>query len=157
AFAITEGLLAGILSLPWLIVTMIISLSGLLRIYRRGMWPLEDLSIDAGKSYLVIGGLWAALSRLGVRPINFEPVIVLLTAIHFHYAGFLLPLMTGLGGRELKTKFSRVAMLGVILGVPMTAVGITLSQLRISHAPEMSAAVITAIAGSMTAALHFKL
>src|SRR5262245_39610240 len=86
AFQFPEGVFAAILALPWLIVTAIISLSGLHRIYRRGIWPLESLSIDAGKVYLVIGGLWMVLSRLGVRPIDFDQVIVLLTAMHFHYA-----------------------------------------------------------------------
>jgi outer membrane biosynthesis protein TonB len=35
------------------------------------------------------------------RPLDFDPVIVLLTAVHFHYAGFLLPLCTALAAREV--------------------------------------------------------
>jgi hypothetical protein len=157
AFVLPEGLLAGGLSLPWLLVTAAISLSGVVSVCRRGFRPPEECSVDAGKIFLVVGGIWVALSRLGVRPVNFEPVIVLLTGIHFHYAGFLLPLMTGLAGRLLQNRLARVAALGVILGVPLTALGITTSQLGLGHAPEMLAALMTAGAGALTAGLHFKL
>jgi hypothetical protein len=97
------------------------------------------------------------LSRLGVAPINFDPVIVLLTAMHFHYAGFLLPLMTGLAGRRLRTRLARLAALGVILGMPLTAFGITTSQLGLGHVPEMLAVMITALAGLTAAGLHLQL
>jgi len=33
---------------------------------------------------------------MGLRPLEFQEIIVLLTAVHFHYAGFLLPIVTGL-------------------------------------------------------------
>ncbi|MCI0336715.1 MAG: YndJ family protein [Acidobacteria bacterium] len=157
AFAFPAGLLAGLLCLPWLLTMAMISLSGLIRAWRRGVWPLAELSIDAGKSYLIVGAIWALLSRLGVRPLNFEPVIVLLTAIHFHYAGFLLPVMTGLAGRHLKTRVAGIAAFGVITGVPFTAIGITISQLGIGHTPEMLAVLITAPSGLLTAGLHFML
>jgi hypothetical protein len=91
AFAFPTGLLAGALSLPWMMATAIISLSGLVRVWLRGLRPLAELSVDAGTIYLAVGGLWALFSRLGVRPLDFDPVIILLTAIHFHHAGFLLP------------------------------------------------------------------
>lgn len=37
----------------------------------------------------------------GYRPLDFAAVIVVLTAVHFHYAGFLLPIFTGLAVRRL--------------------------------------------------------
>jgi len=157
AFIMQPGLLAGLLSTPWLVVTAMISASGILSMYQRRVWSLEELSINLGKFYLVTGGIWAVLSRLGVRPINFDSVIVLLTAMHFHYAGFLLALMTGLAGRLLRTRLARLAALGVILGMPLTAFGITTSQIGLGHAPELLAVIITAIAGLMAAGLHLQL
>src|SRR5262249_49293411 len=103
AFTLPVGLLAGALSLPWLMTAALISVSRLVRVWRRGLGPSEELSIDAGFIYLVVGGVWALFSRLGVRPLDFDPVIVFLTAIHFHFAGFVLPLMVGLAARQLKT------------------------------------------------------
>ena len=56
---------------------------------------------DAGLVYLAVGGGWTVLAWGGLRPLGFAAPIVLLTAVHFHYAGFALPLLTGLAGRNL--------------------------------------------------------
>ncbi|HEY9422963.1 MAG TPA: YndJ family transporter, partial [Thermoanaerobaculia bacterium] len=109
AFAQPRGTLAAVLALPWLATTAVISLTGLLRAWYRGWRPVEELCFDAGLIYLVIGGGWTVLSRYGLRPLGFEDVIVLLTGIHFHYAGFALPIMTGLAGRRLRTGAARLA------------------------------------------------
>jgi len=37
---------------------------------------------------LAVGGAWLVASRLGMRPMGIQEPIVLLTAVHFHYAGF---------------------------------------------------------------------
>lgn len=158
SFAFPEGKWAGMLALPWLATTALISATGILNAYQARMkQPPEDLSVNAGKAFLVVGGVWVVLSRLGMRPLGFDPVIVLLTGIHFHYAGYLLPLMTGWAGKLRPTSLSRLASIGVIVGVPMTALGITLTQLKIGAAPELAAALLTAAAGGLTATLHFKL
>ncbi len=157
AFILPNGWRAAMLAMPWLIVTLMIAWCGLVRVWRRGVRPLAELSVDAGLIYLAVGGVWAVLSRYGARPLNFDPVIVLLTAIHFHYAGFLLPLLTGLAGRALKSRTAHRAALGVMLGVPLTAMGITTTQLGFNHAMESLAALITACAGLLTAWLHFRL
>ncbi|HWQ32640.1 MAG TPA: YndJ family protein [Blastocatellia bacterium] len=157
AFAVSPGWLAAVLSLPWLAVTAMIALSGALRLLKRGGGPVAEMCLDAGLIYLAVGGMWVMLSRFGARPLNFDPVIVLLTAIHFHYAGFVLPLMTGLAARHTKSALSRAAACGVIAGVPLTALGITTTQLGFGHLFESLAAVLTAAAGMLTAWLHFRL
>ena len=110
-----------------------------------------------GLVFLCVGGGWALLDRAGVRPLNFESVIVLLTAIHFHYAGFALPLLTGLAGRAHPGKLSLIAILGIIAGVPLVATGITTSQLQWGHGIECFAACFLAIAGLLTAGIYFQL
>jgi hypothetical protein len=157
AFAISAGLMAAVLSLPWLLTTSIISLTGLARIRRRGLSPIEELCLDAGLVYLVVGGVWTVMSRWGLRPLNFEAIIVLLTAIHFHFAGFALPILTGLAGRALKGEMARTASVGVIVGIPMVAVGITTTQLGFRPLLECLAAILTAIAGLLSAGLHLRL
>jgi len=157
AFLQPTGLLAGLLSLPWFITTALIALIGLVRIRQRGTKSWESLSIDAGLVYLVVGGGWTVLSRGGIRPLDFESVIVLLTAIHFHYAGFLLPIFAGLAGKILRDASSRLAAVGVIAGVPLVAAGITTTQLGWGTWLESFAALVLAGAGLLTAWLHFRL
>jgi hypothetical protein len=157
AFALPPGDVAAALSLPWLLTTGLISLAGLFHIRKRGLIPWEELCLDAGLVYLVIGGGWAVLSRWGMRPLEFEAIIVLLTAIHFHYAGFVLPLLTGLAVRDVKGTWARLVPLGVTAGVPLVAVGITATQLGLGTVLESFAACLTALAGMGTAALHLRL
>ena len=57
----------------------------------------------------------------------FDPVIVLLTAVHFHFAGFTLPVVAGVTGRHLDG-FEGLArgVAGVVLvGPAVIAVGIS--------------------------------
>jgi hypothetical protein len=152
------GPLAALTALPWLGVTGLIALAGLLRLWRRRFLPLEELCFDAGLVYLAVGGGWTVLAWGGLRPMGFASPIVLLTAVHFHYAGFALPLLTGLAGRNLpRGIWTQAASLGVIAGVPLVAVGITTSQLGGGPAIEAAAAVTTGGAGLLTAGLLLRL
>lgn len=144
-------------SLPWLAMTGLFSLWGLIRVWKRGLFPLPELGIQMGFIFLSVGGGWTVLNRAGMRPLDFDAVIVLLTAIHFHYAGFALPLLTGLAGRTLPGMLSTLAILGSIVGVPLVATGITTSQLGWGNGIECFAACFLAISGLFTAYLYFQL
>jgi hypothetical protein len=158
SFALPAGPGAAALALPWLAVTALIALGGLARLWRRRLLPWTELCFDAGLLYLAVGGGWTVLARGEIRPMGFALPIVLLTAVHFHYAGFALPLLAGLAGRILGDGFlTRAAAVGVIAGVPMVAVGITGSQLGLGPALEGAAAVLTATAGILTAVLYVRL
>jgi YndJ-like protein len=157
SFGRPPGTLAAVLALPWLATTALIALIGLLRAWNRGWRPVEELCFDAGLIYLVVGGGWTVLSRFGYRPLGFEDVIVLLTGIHFHYAGFALPIMTGLAGRLLRTGPSRLAAAGVIVGVPLVALGITARQLAWGSGIEVVSTWVMSIAGLLTSSLLLRL
>lgn len=157
SFALPVGWPAAILALPWFAATTMISLAGLVRVWRRGLWPPEELCLDAGLIYLAVGAGWAVLARLGARPLDFEGVIVLLTSIHFHYAGFVLPVLTGLAGRALGNTIARVTAIIVTVGVPSVAVGITTTQLGWGYLLESLAAWLMALGGLLSAWLHLKL
>lgn len=101
--------------------------------------------------------MWTLLSRFGVRPLAFSPDIVFLTAIHFHYAGFILPMLTGLAARAISGVMARLATIGVIAGVPLVAIGITATQLGFGLRLESLAATLTALAGLLTAGLQLRL
>jgi hypothetical protein len=154
---LSPGLLAACLTIPWLLTTALIALVGIGRLGRHRCLPLHEICIGAGLAYLGVGGAWALLDRLGLQPLDFEPVIVLLTAIHFHYAGFLLPLLTGLAMREVVGRTSIHAGIGVIAGVPLVAVGITATQLGLGPHLEAASAFILAGAGFLTAWLYLRL
>jgi hypothetical protein len=150
---------AAALALPWLGVTALLAAAGLQRLAagRGAPRSLSDLCLDAGLLYILVGGLWAVADRLGLQPLGFEPVIVLLTSIHFHYAGFVLPLLVGFALGEIQGPVARLAGLGVIAGVPLVAVGITASQLGVGPWLECGASWVTAAAGLATAWLHLRL
>jgi hypothetical protein len=96
----------------------------------------------------------ATASRSGANPLGFGDLIVLLTAVHFHYAGFAAPILVGLTGRRLTTssrsarRIFRLAAIGVIAGVPLVALGITFSR-----ALEIGAALLLATSLLTLAAL----
>lgn len=51
--------------------------------------PLHELMIDGACMYIALGGLWFWLYIADIQVMTFSPMIVLLTAIHFHYSAFL--------------------------------------------------------------------
>jgi hypothetical protein len=102
------GALAGALAGVWMFATIAVALRGWQRLAVRGPAPLALLAVDLGHLYLPVGGAWLLASRAGFSPMGFFEPIVLYTAAHFHYAGF--------------------AAVVVMAGVPLVAVGITVSR-----------------------------
>lgn len=126
------GGLAALLAALWLIVVALIALFGLWRFLSRGLRPAEEFCIDAGLIYVAVGGVWFTMSRLGTQPLGFGDTIVLLTAVHFHFAGFAAPILAGLAGRTLGASrpariLFRFAAIGIVAGTPLVAAGITFS------------------------------
>jgi hypothetical protein len=154
---LSQGMLAAALAAPWVVVTGLLAVCGVVRLWQHRQGPMHECSINAGLAFLMVGSLWAVLDRAGIQPLGFEPVIVLLTAIHFHYAGFLLPLLTGLAGRQISGIAPRVAAGGVVVAVPLTAIGITATQLGFAPLLECGFAALLASAGTLTAWLYFRL
>lgn len=156
SFLLPQGVLAALMSAPWLATTGHIALLGLARVRRVRRGPMHELCVAVGMIYLAIGAAWATLDRAGIRPLDFDPIIVLLTAIHFHYAGFVLPILAGLAMRELNGRTAVVAGFGAILAVPLVAVGITTTQLGIGPTLEFVSAWFMALAGVLTGSLYVR-
>jgi hypothetical protein len=140
-------------------VTTLLAATGVMRTLRHGFArPLDRLCTDAALMFSLVGGLWTLADRLGIRPLGFDPSIVALTAVHFHYAGVLLPLFTGLTARQMpESRFVARAAVGVVLGVPAVAVGITFSQLGWGFGLETAAGLALALAGAIVAIMHVRL
>jgi hypothetical protein len=87
---------------------------------------------------LIVGAGWLVLARLGERPLDYAHAIVHATAVHFHYAGFVLPILALQWLRDRPSIHRYLVLAGVLTGVPMVAAGITLSAFGI-HWPELIA------------------
>lgn len=114
----------------WFLYTGLLALYGLQRLAQRGLFNIEETSIDAGFMYLVLGGFWFAAYVGDFEIMDFGPLILLLTAVHFHYSAFLLPVFNGLLGRRL-TAYRRIyacETLILLLSPLMIAVGISFSR-----------------------------
>jgi len=132
AFFFEKGVLSAALSSAWLILNILVALLGLIRLTSRGFHRLEELSIDAGLLYLPVAGAWLVIYRLGVQPFDFGEMIVLLTAVHFHFAGFATPIIAGMSGRVLAQRdYPRrvfaVIVFATVAAMPLVAAGITFS------------------------------
>lgn len=118
-------------ALPWMFVIGLRAGREVLGFLKKPDWELSNLARIAALAYLPVGGVWALFDQAKFQPMGFSGIIVLLTGVHFHYAGFALPRLTGLWlERQTEGGIIRGAAWGVILGVPLVAVGITTSQMN---------------------------
>lgn len=152
------GLLPAGLAAPWVVLTGLLALVGGLRLLARGVRPQWALCRDAGLVMFAVGGAWTLADRLGLHPLGFGTDIVQLTAVHFHYAGLVLPVVTGLVMREFSgSRVAAVAGLGVLAGVPLVAIGITAAQFGAGTTGELVAAAVLAPAAVSVAVLQLRL
>jgi hypothetical protein len=135
AFALPAGEIAAALAGGWFCFTLLGAFFGLQRLLSRPNSPVGEVNIDAALMMLPVSGVWLIISRAGLRPFTFDPRIVLLTAIHFHYAGFGANLITGMVGRKLSANPSKKLRqvlkwiaAGVIVAPLLVAIGITFSD-----------------------------
>ena len=134
------GRLAGALSVAWVGVGALSATYGLRRIVSRpgrARFDLPSLAIDAGLAYLLVGAAWTWIYRADATFAGFSGTQALLTANHFHYAGFGLCVMVGALGRVVDPSriTYRAAAALAVLAVALVALGITFS-----HALEVAAA-----------------
>jgi hypothetical protein len=128
AFALEPGPTAGLLAAPWLAMAAIGAAAAaldLLGAWRRGrlLRPGPPHAIWAALGFLAVAAGNATADRLGVQPFGFAPVIILLTAVHFTFAGFVLVLVGTLAHVARPGRLSAVAVGAVVVGISVTAVG----------------------------------
>lgn len=132
SFFLEVGPLAAVLSSAWLIFSLLVALFGLTRFRSRGFYPLAESGIDAGLLYLTVAGAWLVIYRLGIQPFGYGETIILLTVVHFHFAGFAAPIIAGMHGRVLAQRKHPVKIFGALIfaivgAMPLVAAGITFS------------------------------
>jgi hypothetical protein len=120
SFFLPTGIFAASVASAWLLVCAYFALRGLRRIWRYRTHSFSQFCFAAGEGYLIVGGTWLVASRLGLQPVGFQEPIVLLTAVHFHFAGFLSAVLAGLTYERLsQTRWSKplsMALTGVVVG-----------------------------------------
>lgn len=145
-----QGGWAAAFAMPWFVMTLLCASEGAWRIVR-SRWSMDAvLAKRTAMLFLAIGGGWAVVSRAGLRPMQFSDSIVLLTAVHFHYAGFLLPILTARVASTWPRWPGALLVLAVLAGVPLVGVGITFSPLvEVGAAIMLTAACIGVALGQL--------
>jgi hypothetical protein len=104
----------------WLLVCAGFAGDGLRRLVTSGMRSFTQFCFAAGEGYLLVAGAWLVASRAGWQLLAFREPIVLLTAVHFHFAGFASAVLAGLTYerfRASKWKATlQLAVLAVVCG-----------------------------------------
>ncbi len=120
SFFLSTGILAASFAGAWLLVCALFGLRGFRRLWRYRAQSFSQFCFAVGEGYLIVGGTWLVASRLGLQPVGFQEPIVLLTAVHFHFAGFLSAVLAGLTYERLReTRWSKplgAALAGVVVG-----------------------------------------
>ena len=126
-----QGGAAAMLTLPWLLFAGLLAGSGLWRLPHWSQLTNPARTRLAALLYLPIGAAWLVAYRFGWQPLGFTGVIVLLTAVHFHFTGFAAPIWVSLIGTMLPPAHARYAWAagGFVAATPLIAVGITFSPL----------------------------
>ena len=120
SFFLREGRAAGALVCLWLLVAIALASHGLERLVRSRMKSFSEFCFAVGEGYTLVGALWLLASRLGLQPLGFHEPIVLLTAVHFHYAGLMAAVLAGLVASDpgmIRLPLAlRIALLFAVLG-----------------------------------------
>jgi hypothetical protein len=127
AVAMAPGVAPAVLAVPWL------GLCGVLAIVavRDGLRAMpgilapdraSDLGQLVARGFLAVGAFFVLADRAGWT-LGFNQQTVMLTAVHFHFAGFGLLTVTAI--LAFRTHALRLPVLGLIGGIPLTALGWT--------------------------------
>ncbi|MEC7566099.1 MAG: YndJ family transporter [Planctomycetota bacterium] len=122
-------------ALCWNILTGWMFLVAAASLLRESTRRFQLLPIAGGWMLISVGAYWFGSLLLNHHPLGFDRRFVILTAVHFHFAGFALPVMTG---RLIKhTEFSqpklsrRLTVLSplMLMSIPFVGIGIAYSPL----------------------------
>lgn len=116
------------LALAFFVSTVVCALLGAARFLAWGTQPREELAVDVGLVSLVVSGVWFVVDRSGQPFMGFSGPIVIMTAVHFVFAGFAASVIAGVVGRA--TTWRRtwgVAAFIVAIGPALVGVGLVAS------------------------------
>ena len=157
AMLMAPGRRAAVFASGWMVVCLFIALEGVIHFFsvaapdeagQHESLTLFRLTILMARLDLVVGGSWLVASRLGMHPLGIQEPIGLLTAVHFHFAGFATAMIAA-----AMLRFSRGHVheawlkwiVPVVIGIPyVVAIGFVVSPvLKVVAATVFSASVAT--------------
>lgn len=154
ALWLPPGRPAGGLACAWMVVSLlmtiaaIIDLSSLARSRPDSSThsTMQRITVAVAQVDLSVGGAWFVASRLGLRPMRIQEPIGLLTAVHFHYAGFATAMIAAamLQFAAQRQEYRQLGwLIPIVVGMPfVVAAGFVISpQLKLGAAAVFSAAV----------------
>jgi hypothetical protein len=126
-------------------------------LYSDGLLHRYDLCRSFALGYLFTGSVWALFFLADIRPVGFDPMIVSLTAAHFHTAGFVLTVAIASLWRLRPSAWHGLLSATSLLGMPMVALGITLTRLGFSPLVEWVSGFLFALMAFGTALSHWRM
>lgn len=154
ALWLPPGRPAGALACVWMVVCLsmtiaaIIDLSSLAKSQpdKNTRSTIHRITVAIAQVDLGVGGAWFVASRLGLRPMGIQEPIGLLTAVHFHYAGFATAMIAAatLQFAAQRQEFRCLRWLvAVVIGMPfIVALGFVISpHLKLGAGAVFSVAV----------------
>jgi hypothetical protein len=149
SWTLPSGPLAAGLTLPWVGFGLLL-LGAAVRPRSPGQPRVATASFAALHLFLLVGGGWLLMARLGVAPPGLPAPKVLLAAVHFHATGFALQLLFAASARILprgsrRARLHRIAALGAIAGLVGIAAG------NLAAIPALRLAAVFLVAGSSLA------
>src|SRR5579864_4658879 len=140
---LAPGRKAGLVAAGWLLICVLVAADGFADLVRE-FWSGGDAGrissrqarairvlLSIARLDLAVGGAWLVASRSGMRPMGTQEPIGLLTAVHFHFAGFATAMIAA-GMLRFAGKRRHDAWLGglalVVAGLPfVVAAGFVVS------------------------------
>lgn len=142
SFTINQGAGAALLALPYAFWCAFIFIKTI-----KISFKMPQIGLMATWGFLTNAAFWCVADRLNFQPWGFSAWIILLTGVHFHYAGFALMATLALFLNENPNDILfKNATRAVLLGVVLTAIGITTTQLGFPILIETLAGVVMALA-----------
>jgi hypothetical protein len=117
SFSLDDRTVAACFASVWVLVCAVFAGDGLRRFVNAGRKSFTQFCFAAGEGYLLVAGVWLVASRAGLQILGFREPIVLLTAVHFHFAGFASAVLAGLTYERFRDSKWKVALQSVLSAV----------------------------------------
>jgi hypothetical protein len=152
AMWLPPGRTAGGVALGWMGGCLLMAVGGLGRL-RSWLWAdagggarttFVQAMLGVAQIDLAVGGAWFVASRLGMRPMGIQEPIGLLTAVHFHFAGFATATIAAATVSFAETRGAQLWLRRVVLLV-MALPFVVAAGFVISPRLKMGAAVMFSI------------
>lgn len=135
-------------SIPYLLLAVWFTLREAFQLFVHPKVQLRELVRVFALGYWATGALFAVLYLAGFSPFGFNLVIVSLTAAHFHVAGFVLATLVYCLLQTRPGLTSSALGWAALFGMPLVALGITLTQMGFpSWVEEVSATAFVVFVG----------